>query len=374
MDLENAMRAEKALFPDLFNRLPVVLERGQDVHVWDADGKKYLDMFAGVAVSSIGHAHPRMVKTISAQAAKMIHASNWVFTESQLTLAKKLADLSGMEKVFFTNDGAGAVETAIKLARKATGRTGIVSMEGAFHGRTMGALSATWSKKYREPFEPLIPGFSFARYDDISSVEAAVGEDTAAIIVEPILGEAGAIVPHGSFLKDVEKIAHDAGALLIVDEIQTGFGRCGQMFAYKGQGISPDIVTCAKGLGGGFPLGAVLFSGCDFDPGQHGGTYNGGPLACEVALTVLSVIEDEGLVANSKKMGDYIKEGLSSHSVHGAGLMLGVDTDDGRGNALKLMKRGIIPIYSGNILRLLPPLTLKKEHADIVIGNISEVL
>jgi acetylornithine/N-succinyldiaminopimelate aminotransferase len=259
------------------------------------------------------------------------------------------------------------VETALKLARKHTGKKGIISMKNSFHGRTMGALSATWAEKYRKPFEPLVPGFKFAEYDDIGSLRKLLTDDTAAVIVEPVQGEGGIIVPSSGYLKEVRELTEEKDVLLIVDEAQTGFGRTGAWFEIQRAGIKPDILVLAKGMGGGFPIGAVLYSNMDFEAGQHGGTYNGSPLACAVANAVIKVIEEEKLVENSRKMGGYLMDGLSGHNVHGRGLMIGVDVDNGRKAALELIKKGVITIYSGNTLRLLPPLTIKKKHADTVI-------
>lgn len=374
MKFKDAQKMEGMYFANLFDRLPVLLTHGKDVYVYDDSGKKYLDVFSGVAVSSVGHAHPKVVKAISEQAKKLIHTSNWVYTEPQLMLAQKLTKLTGMAKVFYSNDGAGAVEASFKLARSVTGKKEIISMEKSFHGRTFGALSATWSEKYRKPFLPLVPGFKFAKYNDIDSLEDQICDDTAAVIVEPILGEAGVIVPDVEYLKKVRELTEEKDVLMIVDEIQTGFGRTGEWFEYKRAKIKPDIVVMAKGIGGGFPIGAIAYSGFDFKKGEHGGTFNGSPLACTVALTVIKIIEEEKLVMNSKNIGKYIMSELSSQRVHGKGLMIGVDVDDGKKHALGLIQKGMIPIYSGNTLRILPPLTLKKENANIIISNLREVL
>jgi len=373
MDLKKAVELEKKHTAQVFSRLPVLLTRGEGVYVYDDKGKRYIDMFAGVAVSSVGHAHPKVVKAVSEQAARLIHTSNWVYTEPQLELAEKLTSLTGMERVFYTNDGSGAVETALKLARKHTGKKGIISMENSFHGRTMGALSATWTEKYRKPFEPLIPKVRFAKYDDIESLKGAIDDDTAAVIVEPIQGEAGVLVPSDDYLAQVRELTKEKGAVMIVDEIQTGFGRTGKWFDYQRTRVKPDIVCMAKGLGGGFPIGAVAYAGMDFEAGQQGGTFNGNPLACAAANAVIGVIEEERLVENAAKMGDRIKKGLAKKKARGRGLMIGVQVDDGRKRALELLEKGAVAIYSGNTLRILPPLTVKKEHADMIIKMVDEV-
>jgi acetylornithine/N-succinyldiaminopimelate aminotransferase len=374
MNIEKAKTMEGKHFANLFDRLPVLLTHGRDVRVYDDLGREYLDLFSGVAVSSVGHAHPKVLEAINSQASKIIHSSNWVYTEPQLRLAEKISSLTGLERVFYSNDGAGAVEAAFKLARSVSGKTEIVSMENSFHGRTFGALSATWSEKYRKPFMPLVPGFKFAKYNDVDSLEREITKDTAAVIVEPILGEAGVIVPDDGYLQKVRDLTLDKGVLLIVDEIQSGFGRTGEWFDYKRAKIKPDIVVMAKGLGGGFPIGALAYSGFDFNKGEHGGTFNGSPLACSVANAVIGVIEEENLVENSRKIGKHIMEGLSGYGVHGRGLMLGLDVSDGRKTALKIIEEGAIPIYSGNTLRILPPLTLKKEDADVIISKVKGVL
>ncbi len=373
MDFDGAVASEKRNFAQVFSRLPVLLVSGKGPYVYDDAGRKYLDMFAGVAVSSVGHARPEVVEAVSKQCARLIHASNWVYTEPQLALAEKLVSLTGMERVFLSNDGAGAVETAFKLARKHTGKRGVISMENSFHGRSMGALSATWTEKYRKPFEPLVPGFKFARYNDMDSLEAAIGDDTAAVIVEPIQGEAGVLVPADDYLKRVRELTEEKGVLMIVDEIQTGFGRTGRWFDYQRAGVKPDIVCLAKGIAGGFPMSAAAYTGMDFEAGQQGGTFNGSPLACATANAVIGVIEKEKLVENAAKMGARIKAGLKGAGVRGRGLMLGVTVDDGRRRALELLGKGAVAIYSGNTLRVLPPLVIGEEEADRIIELVNEV-
>jgi acetylornithine/N-succinyldiaminopimelate aminotransferase len=373
MEYKRAVELEKKRVAQVFSRLPVLITKGDGVYVFDEKGRKYLDLFAGVAVSSVGHSHPLVLDTIRIQSAKLIHTSNWVYTEPQLMLADKLVKLTQLERVFFTNDGAGAVETSLKLARKHTGRKEIISMENSFHGRSMGALSATWTPKYRTPFEPLVPGFKFARYNDIESLKSSISAETAAVIVEPIQGEAGVLVPDGGYLKAVRDVTKDNGSVMIVDEVQTGFGRTGKWFDYQRAKIKPDIVCLAKGMGGGFPIGAVAYAGMDFEKGQQGGTYNGNPLACAVSETVLEIIEREKLVSNAERMGSHIMRGLKECNVHGRGLMLGVEVDDGLKRSHQLIKEGAIAIYSGNTLRILPPLTITMKHADEIIRVIKEV-
>ncbi|MBD3388117.1 MAG: acetylornithine/succinylornithine family transaminase [Candidatus Altiarchaeales archaeon] len=374
MDFEEAVKKEGRYFAQVFNRLPLLLVRGEGCKVFDHTGAEYLDFFSGIAVSAVGHNHPKVVEALSSQASLLMHASNWVYTEQQLALAERLSKLTGLERAFFTNDGTGAVEAAFKLARKHTGKHEVIAFKNAFHGRTKGALSATWCEKYRKPFEPLVKGVKFAEYDSIESVESLLTDDTAAVIVEPIQGEAGVIVPSDEYLKELRDLTSDKGAVLIVDEVQTGFGRTGSWFEFKRAGIEPDILVLAKGMGGGFPIGAIAYSAMDFETGQHGGTFNGNPLACAVSNAVIGAIDDEGLVENSRKMGDYLMKGLSGFKPHGRGLMIGVDVDDGRGKTLELIKNGVIVIYSGNTLRLLPPLNIGREEADAVLSAFEKVI
>ncbi|MFH0861699.1 MAG: acetylornithine/succinylornithine family transaminase [Candidatus Altiarchaeota archaeon] len=373
MDYKTAVAWEEKYFANVFSRLPVLLVKGKGNYVYDDKGRKYLDLFAGIAVSSVGHAHPKVVKAISEQAAKIIHTSNWVYSEPQLHLAKKITQLTGMEKVFLTNDGTGAVETAFKLARKHTKKKGLIAMEQGFHGRSMGALSATWTEKYRKPFEPLVPGTCFVKYDDVDAVRAAITDDTAAVIVEPIQGEAGVIVPDKDYLQEVRELTEEKGVLMIVDEVQTGFGRTGEWFEFQRSGIKPDIVCMAKGIAGGYPMGAVAYRGMDFEKGQQGGTFNGSPLACTVANTVLGIIEQEKLVKNAAKTGAYIMKNLPPEGIHGRGLIIGADVDDAPKRAKQIISNGAIAIYSGNTMRILPPLTVKKGEADMIIRLIEAI-
>lgn len=374
MKYEEAVELERAVYAQVFDRLPVLLTRGEAQYVFDDVGRRFLDFYSGIAVSAVGHSHPKVVSALSEQAGKLMHASNWVYTEPQLALAEKLRKLTGLERVFFANDGCGAVESAIKLARAHTGRKGIVSMRNSFHGRTMGALSATWQEKYKKPFMPLVPGFSFADYDNVDSLKKAITDDTAAVIVEPIQGEAGIVVPDDGYLQQVRELTQEEDVLLIVDEAQTGFGRTGHWFDFLRAKIEPDILVLAKGLGGGFPVSCIMYSGMDFGKGQHGGTFNGSPLACTAANAVIDVIEGEGLVENAKKMGQYLRKSLPKERVHGRGLMLGLDVSDGKAITLELIKRGLLLIYSGDTLRLLPPLTIQKAHADEAISALKEVI
>jgi acetylornithine/N-succinyldiaminopimelate aminotransferase len=366
MNLNEIANTEKKYYANTFGRLPVAVERGTGMYLYDFAGKKYLDMFAGIAVDALGHCHPTVVSAIRKQSEKLMHTSNWLYTLPQLELAKQLVELSGQSKAFMTNDGTEAVEAAIKLARKTTGKTEIIAMNGSFHGRTMGALSLTSGEKYRKPFLPLLPGAKFAEYDDIDSLRKTITPETAAVIVEPIQGEAGVIIPKDDYLRKVREVTEEKDVLLIIDEVQTGFGRTGAMFAFQHAKIKPDIICLAKSLGGGFPIGAIVYSCGDFEPGQHGGTFVGNPLACAVASAVVDHIVKEKLTENSAKMGAYLLSELKGRGLNarGRGLMIGIDVPDGKATTLKLIEKGVLTIYSGNTVRIIPPLIIEKKHAD----------
>lgn len=367
MNLDEIQKREAEVYSQVFSRLPVAIERGEGMYVYDTEGKKYLDMSAGVAVNSLGHAHPKITQTITEQSKKLIHCSNWFYTTAQLELAKSLTKLTGTNKAFITNSGTEAVEAAIKLARKSTGKTEIIAMENAFHGRTLGALSLTWGEKYRKPFLPLVPDMKFAKYNDIESLKSSITGNTAAVILEAIQGEAGVILPNDNYLKEVRELTESKEILLILDEIQTGFGRTGKMFAYEHSGIQPDIVCMAKGMGGGFPIGAITFNCKDFESGEHGGTYLGSPLACEVANTVIETIISDKLVENSAAIGKHLIDSIPN--ARGKGLMIGIPVDDGRKKVIELIEKGVLTIYSGNTLRVLPPLIIEKKHAEEFLSS-----
>ena len=364
------------MYANVFKRLPVLVSRGKGMYVWDGGGEKYLDMFAGIAVNCLGHAHPRIVAKIAEQAGVLAHTSNWVYTMPQLELADKLLSLTGQEKVFFTNDGSGAVEAALKLAMASTGKSGFVAAKGAFHGRTLGALSLTSGERYRKPFKAFLGDVAFVDYGDAAAVEAAIGKDTAAVVVEPLQGEAGIVMAPDGYLKALRDVTEDKDVLLIVDEVQTGFGRTGAMFACEHETVKPDILCVAKGMGAGFPIGAILYNGVDFKSGEHGGTFLGAPLACAVAIEVISVLEEDGLVNNAREMGEFLitEVGKLGLPVHGKGLMVGVDVASGEKTVLDLVGKGVLTIYSADTVRLLPPLIMEKKHIIEFISALSEVI
>ncbi len=375
MDLNEIQKLESMVYANTFNRLPVAIKKGRGMYLYDVNNRRYLDMFAGIAVNSLGHCHPEVVKTIREQSKILIHTSNWFYTLPQLELAQLLVKITGLKRAFITNDGTEAVETAIKLARKTTGKGEIIAMKNAFHGRTLGALSLTWGERYRKPFLPLVPEMKFVEYNDVDALERSITDKTAAVIVEPIQGESGVIIPDDNYLKEVRELTEEREVLLILDEIQTGFGRTGKMFAFQHSGIEPDILCLAKGLGGGFPIGATLFSCNDFEPGEHGGTFIGNPLACAVANTVVRVIMEKKLVKNSERLGSYLLRELRERdlSVRGKGLMIGIDVLDGKRSVLDLIEKGILTIYSRNTVRVLPPLIIEKKHADQFLSAVEDI-
>ncbi|MFN2561851.1 MAG: acetylornithine transaminase, partial [Jatrophihabitans sp.] len=311
-----APRWDAVMMPN-YGTPPIALDHGQGVRVWDTDGNAYLDFVGGIAVSSLGHAHPAIVDAVSGQVAKLAHTSNLSMHEPGVQLAEKLVELLSLPaRVFFANSGAEANECAIKLVRlygRPEQRTELVSCHNSFHGRTLGALAATGNPAKRTPFEPLPGPVTFVDYGDVDALGAAVGHRTAAVIVEPTLGEGGVVPPPAGFLADVRRICDAAGALMIVDEVQSGIGRTGHWFASQAEGVRPDIITLAKGLGGGLPIGACIGIGPAgelFSPGDHGSTFGGNPIACAAALAVLRTIADDHLLDNVKRVGEHLASGL----------------------------------------------------------------
>jgi acetylornithine aminotransferase len=353
----------------------LTLVRGRGAHVWDADGKEYVDLLGGIAVNALGHAHPALVEAVTGQLQTLGHISNFFASEPQLELAEKLLSLLGQGpgKVFFTNSGTEAVEAAFKLTRR-TGRTHVVVAEGSFHGRTMGALALTSKAAYREPFEPLPGDVTFVPYGDVEALAAAVTERTAAILLEPIQGEAGVVVPPDGYLPEARRVADEHGALLWLDEIQTGMGRTGLWFEHLRSGVVPDVVTLAKGLGGGFPIGACIGLGAAgelLQPGNHGSTFGGNPVACAAALAVIATIETDGLLDQSVKRGDELRRGLETGpgvtEVSGEGLLVGVQLlgDLAPEVVVAAQEAGFIINATGpSRIRLAPPLVLTEADAE----------
>jgi acetylornithine/N-succinyldiaminopimelate aminotransferase len=352
----------------------LTLVRGDGAHVWDADGKEYVDLLGGIAVNALGHAHPAVVAAVTTQLQTLGHVSNFFATEPQIALAEKLLSLldAGEGKVFFTNSGAEANEAAFKLTRR-TGRTHVVAAEGGFHGRTMGALALTSKAAYREPFEPLPGDVTFVPFGDQAALAEAVTDETAAILLEPLQGEAGVEVPPEGYLAAARRIADEHGALLWLDEIQTGMGRTGEWFAHHASGVRPDVVTVAKGLAGGFPIGACIGLGAAGDllqPGNHGTTFGGNPVACAAALAVISTLESEGLLERVTVLGQKLRDGLAADprvtEVRGQGLLIGLDLAEERSAevfAAALEAGFIVNNPTPRRIRLAPPLVLTDADA-----------
>jgi acetylornithine aminotransferase len=363
-----------------------VLVRGEGAYLWDADGKKYLDLLGGLAVNSLGHAHPFVVSAVTSQLATLGHVSNFFASAPQVALAEKLLSLFDAEgKVFFTNSGTEANEAAFKITRK-TGRTKIVSTVGAFHGRTMGALAITWKPAYREQFAPLPGDVTFVPYGDAAALAAAVDDETAAVVLEPIQGENGVVVPPDGYLQAARQITSEHGALLWIDEIQTGVGRTGDWFAFQASGITPDLVTVAKGLGAGIPIGACLGFGAAADllqPGNHGTTFGGNPVASIAGLAVLTVIERDGLLANVSAVGNHLVSAIEAldhpliSGVRGRGLLLAIQLTEPVSDqvAVLALEAGFIvnnPVPDA--LRLAPPYILSKADADSFVAALPALL
>lgn len=362
-----------------------VLVRGQGARVWDEDGNEYLDLLGGIAVNALGHAHPAIIEAVTTQLGTLGHVSNFFASEPQIELAEKLISLVGdpSARVFFSNSGAEANEAALKATRK-TGRTTVIAAEGSFHGRTMGALSLTSKAQYREPFEPLPGHVRWVPFGDANALAEAVDETVAAVILEPIQGEAGVIVPPADYLVRAREITTAHGALLWLDEVQTGIGRVGDWFAYTKSGITPDLVTLAKGLGGGLPIGALIAlngSAALLEPGNHGTTFGGNPVATAAALAVIRTIEDENLLAHVSDVGQLLRDRLSAHplvsSVSGDGLLLGVVLTEPV--AAKVQQAAldaglILNAPTPDRLRLAPPLILTSDEAGIAATALSTIL
>ncbi|RYU11144.1 acetylornithine transaminase [Nocardioides iriomotensis] len=355
----------------------LALVRGEGSEVWDTDGNRYLDFLGGIAVNALGHGHPALVSAVTQQLSTLGHVSNFFATEPQVALAERLLDLVAAGtggKVFFANSGTEANEAALKLTRR-TGRTHVVAMEGGFHGRTMGALALTSKAAYREPFEPLPGGVQFVPYGDVDALAAAVTDETAAVVVEPVQGEAGVVEPPAGYLEAVRRITAEHGALMWVDEVQTGMGRTGTWFAHTAQlpeGVTPDVVTVAKGLGGGIPIGACIALGDASDllqPGHHGTTFGGNPVATAAALAVIETIEKDDLLGNATRVGEQLRTGLAHEhvtAVRGSGLLIGIDLDAEIAPQVveAAQEAGFILNATGpRTIRLAPPLVLTREQA-----------
>ena len=390
---EDVFAQDAQYYMPVFARYNIVLSHGEGPYVYDTDGKRYLDFLAGIAVNILGHAHPKVAEAVADQAKKLIHCSNLYYTEAQVKLIKSLAEISGMDKVFIANTGAEANEGALKLARK-YGKTispdkyEIITAEHSFHGRTLATLTATAQPKYQQGYEPLPGGFRYVNYNDIAALEAIMSEKTCAVMLEPVQGEGGINIPDADYLPKVRALCDKYGALLIVDEIQSGMGRTGKMMAYQNFDVKPDIVTLAKGLGGGVPIGAFMATdrvASVFHPGDHGTTFGGNPLACAAANAVLAVVEAENIPANAATVGEYMLAGLKKlqekypaliSEVRGKGLMIGAKlTKPGRDIVNRCMEEGaLINCTNVDVLRFVPPLNITAKHVDEMLAILDKVL
>lgn len=377
-----------------YNRSHIVLRKGRGMKVWDADGKEYLDFVGGIAVNCLGHCHPKIVIALQKQAQRLLHVSNLFYIEPQIKLAKLLVENSCADKAFFCNSGTEAVEAAIKLARKyakdhtTPDRYEIITAEGSFHGRTFAALSATGQEKLKKGFEPMLPGFKHVPFNDIDALKKAVTKHTCAVMLEPIQGEGGVRVPAESYLKQVRQLCDERGLLLILDEVQTGMGRTGKLFAYEHFDIEPDIICLAKGLGGGVAIGAMLAKdkvAASFQHGTHGSTFGGNPLATSAAVaTVEALLEDGFIMDHCRRMGDYLAAGLEKlktdfpsliAETRGLGLLLGMEmTKTGASIVDMCADRGmLINCTSGNVLRFMPPLIVTEKEIDSLIDVLDDI-
>ncbi len=376
-----------------YARQPISIVRGRGSRVYDMEGREYIDFVAGIAVNVLGHAHPDLTLAIQKQAQHLLHASNLYYTEPQVRLAQALVDHSFADKVFFCNSGAEANEAAIKLARRYSfekygpGRHDIITMRNSFHGRTLATLTATGQEKVQKGFDPLVPGFSYVAFNDLAEAEKAITAKTAAVMLEPIQAEGGVYVADRTYLKGLRELCRQRDVLLIFDEVQTGMGRTGTLFAYEQFGIEPDIMTLAKGLGGGVPIGACLATAQVaevFTPGTHASTFGGNPLACAAGLAVLRVLLEGRILDHARRMGDYLAKGLAEckdrhrvvKEVRGLGLLQGMElTIDGQPIVMDCLARGLlINCTMERVLRFLPPLIITQRDIDRMLDALSQIL
>lgn len=384
---------EEYYMPVFGKRVPLVADHGKGVYLYGTDGKQYMDMIGGIAVNVLGHSNPALVKAVSTQAKKVIHCCNYYYNEPQTLLAKKLVEMSFADKVFFANSGAEANEGAIKLARgywykKGTPKPKIITAKMSFHGRTMATIAATGQEKFSIPFGPNVPGFEYVPFNDIEAIKKAADKDTGAIMLELIQGESGVHPADAAYVKAVRKFCNDNKILLIIDEVQTGVGHTGTFFAYEQYGIKPDILTLAKGLAGGVPVGAVLASkkaSTGFAPGDHGSTFGGNPLACAAGLAVINEIETKELLKNVTETGAFITEKLEKvakstkkiSEVRGKGLLIGIElaSDSAADIKMKLFEKGfLVSAIGANVIRIAPPLILNKTQATKFVTALKNVL
>jgi len=381
--------AENRLMANVFAKKPVVLTRGKGALVWDINGKEYVDCTGSYGVALLGHSHPKVVEAIQKQAEKLISCHAGFYNDMRTEFLQKLVSITpeGLDKAFLSNSGAEAVECAIKLARKFSGKPEIIAMMGAFHGKTMGALSATWDKKYREPFQPLVPEFKHVPPDNLEKVREAITDKTAAVLVEPIRGEGGVRIPPDGFIQGLRETCDEKNVLLIFDEVQTGFGRTGKLFACEHWSVIPDVMCLAKPVAGGLPIGVTVAKEnvmSSLKVGEHSTTFSGSPLVCAAACAAIDVLLEEKLVERAASLGGYFKAKLEDmqarykiiREVRGLGLMIGVELRfDVLSILLKTMSRGVLILDAGkNVLRFLPPLVIEKEQIDKALSVLDAVL
>ena len=389
MNEREVMETEQRVMANVFSKRPVVLAKGRGSLVWDVNDKEYIDCIGGYGVCIVGHCHPRVVEAVKGQVDTLISCHSSLYNDVRTTFLQRILQIvpKGLDKVLPVNSGAESVEAAIKLARKFTGKTDVIAMMGAFHGKTFGALSATWDKKYREPFEPLVPGFIHVPFGKTAKVEEAITNKTAAVIVEPIQGEGGVRVPHEEYLKELREICDRRNILLIFDEVQTGFGRTGKMFACEYSEVVPDIMCLAKGVAGGLPMGLTLAREevmSSLKVGEHSGTFFGSPLVCAAALATVDVIFSEKLPERAAALGEYFRIKLEElkakykivREVRGKGLMIGVEFRfDIYNMILKSLEMGVLILDAGrNVLRFLPPLVIDQKQIDKVVSVLDLVM
>ncbi len=392
MNKEELIASSEKNIIGTYRRQPVVFVRGEGAHLWDSEGKEYVDFVAGIAVCSLGHSHPKVVEAIRRQAGTLMHVSNLYYTEPQIRFAGMLVENSFADRVFFCNSGAEANEAAIKLARKyghdnLNGRYEILTMKGSFHGRTLAAITATGQEKFHVGFSPLPEGFRYIPFNDVQCLEKAVSKKTCAVLLEPIQGEGGVRVPDEGYLRAVREICDRKGILMILDEVQTGMGRTGKLFGYEHYGVTPDIMTLAKALGNGVPAGALAATekvAASFGPGTHASTFGGNPLAMAAAIATLETILAEGFLENCRKMGEYLQERLWSlrkdhpvvQDVRGKGLLVGLDlTVEGNSIVNACLERGVlINCTFDHILRMVPPLVVTRQDVDRLVQVLDEVM
>jgi acetylornithine/LysW-gamma-L-lysine aminotransferase len=383
IDIENRFMA------NVFSKKPVVLTRGKGALVWDINGKEYVDCTSSYGVALLGHCHPKIVAAICAQAAQLISCHSGFYNNKRAEFIQKLVQITpkDLDKAFLSNSGAESVECAIKLARKYTGKPEIIALMGAFHGKTMGALSATWDKKYREPFMPLVPEFKHVAPDDGDKIREAITEKTAAVLMEPIRGEGGVRVPPDGYLRSVRQICDEKNVLLIFDEVQTSFGRTGKLFGCQNWGVTPDVMCLAKPFAGGLPIGITVAKEnimSAFKVGEHSTTFSGSPLVCAAGCAAIDALVEEKLSDRAAEMGKYFKAQLESlqakhkiiKEVRGLGLMLGMELRyDILNVILKSLAKGVLVLDAGRtVVRLLPPLVIEKEQIDLAVEVLDEVL